>query len=91
MDENTVLERLKTLHREIELDCGKDPALVTDDVQPLDGLGGFDSPLIPTIVRQLAHEIVYCHLKGKLASKTRYISADRTKKLPIRDVAKAVL
>lgn len=54
MDSTAVLERLKELHKEIELDAGKDPALVGDDVQPIGGLGGFDSPLIPTVVRGLA-------------------------------------
>lgn len=87
MNENTVLEHLKALHRDIELDCGKDPDLVTDDVQPLDGLGGFDSPLIPTIIRQLAKAV------GKeLPKGTRllnpYVSKDGHEKLPLRDVAK---
>lgn len=54
MDEAAVLICLKELHSEIEIDAGEDPSLVTDDIQPLDGLVGFDSPLIPNVVRRLA-------------------------------------
>jgi hypothetical protein len=87
MSEATVLKRLKELHREVELDCGEDPDLVTDDVQPLDGLGGFDSPLIPTVVRQLAKSLGIEIAKGTRL-RNPYISEDRTRKLPIREVAR---
>ena len=44
MDPHAVCEKLKTIHRDVEADCGHDPSRVTDDVMPIDGLGGFDSP-----------------------------------------------
>ena len=58
MNEATVLEQLKKLHQEIEADAGKDPAIVKDDVFPLDELAGFDSVLIPNVIRRLAKEVV---------------------------------
>jgi len=54
MDEAKVLKCLKELHEEIEIDAGQDTSVVKDDTEPLDGLGGFDSPLIPNVVRGLA-------------------------------------
>lgn len=87
MDQHVVLDKLKAIHREVETDCGKDPAKVSDDVQPLDGLGGFDSPLIPTVVRMLARAMgVVIPPKTRLLNP--YVSADRTTKLPLREVAK---
>jgi hypothetical protein len=65
MDPTAVLERLKVLHRQIEMDDGKDPAHVTDDVQPLDGLGGFDSTLIPNVIRGLSRAMGVPLAKGK--------------------------
>lgn len=87
MDPRTVLERLKAIHREVEADCGHDPVRVTDDVMPLDGLGGFDSPLIPTVVRLLAKAVGVIIPPGTRI-RNPYISEDRTAKLPLREVAK---
>ena len=60
----TVLEHLKRLHREIESDAGQDPHAVEDDVFPLDGLSGFDSPLIPNVIRGLAKAVGLVLPKG---------------------------
>ncbi len=87
MDETTVLQNLIELHRDVELDCGKDPGRVSADVQPLDDLSGFDSPLIPTLVRLLAKKMGVVIPKGTRL-KNPYISADRMSKLPLRDVAR---
>ncbi|MGD9789205.1 MAG: hypothetical protein AB7Q00_07010 [Phycisphaerales bacterium] len=65
MDKSTVLERLKAIHREIETDDGKDPSKVTSDVQPLDGLAGFDSQLIPNVIRGLAKAVGVKLAKGQ--------------------------
>ena len=86
MDEATVLRHLKDLHREIEIDDGKDPSVVTDDAQPLDDLAGFDSPLIPNVVRQLAKRMGIDIPKGTRL-KNPYIDANH-KKLSLRQVAK---
>ncbi len=87
MDPRIVLERLKAIHQEVEVECGKDPARVSDDVQPLDGLGGFDSPLIPTVVRLLAKAMGVA-IPPKTRLLNPYVSADRTTKLPLREVAR---
>lgn len=86
MDEAVVLEQLKKLHREIEADAGKDPSVVNDDVLPLDGLGGFDSVLIPNIIRGLAREMKVSLQKG-VRLRNPYIDSNK-KKLKLRDVAK---
>lgn len=86
MDAKRVLESLKELHRDMELDCGHEADQVGDATQPLDDLQGFDSPLIPTIVRQLAKRMGVVIPKGTRLLNP-YISADRTRKLPLREVA----
>jgi hypothetical protein len=86
MDEAAVLEQLKKIHREIEIDAGKDPVLVKDDVLPLDGLGGFDSVLIPNVIRGLAREMKVALEKG-VRLRNPYIDSSK-KKLVLRDVAK---
>lgn len=85
MDQAAVLEHLKELHREIEVDAGKDPALVRDDVQPIDGLGGFDSPLIPNVVRGLAKAMGVPLPKGTRL-RNPYVDSNG-KKLTLRGIA----
>jgi hypothetical protein len=87
MNDDAVLERLKELHREIELDAGKDPAVVTDDVLPLDGLGGFDSVLIPNVIRGLAKALGVPLAKG-VRLRNPYVASDGKTKLTLRNVAK---
>ena len=82
-----VLAHLKRLHREIESDAGKDPNAVKDDVFPLDGLSGFDSLLIPNVIRELAKAVGLVLPKG-LRLKNPYVSADRKTKFTFRGVAK---
>lgn len=85
MDTAAVLGHLKAIHREIEKDDGKDPDRVTDDVLPLDGLEGFDSTLIPNVVRGLARA-----MGVKLAKDKRLLNpyVDRAgHKLTLRGVA----
>src|SRR6185312_17284876 len=86
MTKSRVLEHLKDIHREIESDCGKDPARVANDTSPLDDLGGFDSPLIPTAVRMLAKKLGTPIPKGTRI-KNPYVSADRKRKLKLSEVA----
>src|SRR5687767_1341791 len=87
MDEAVVLGHLKGLHREIESDAGKDPDVVGDDVLPLDDLGGFDSILIPNMIRGVAKAIGLTLGKG-VRLRNPYVGPDGKKKLSLRGVAK---
>ena len=86
MDHATVLEKLKSFHREIEVDDGKDPNAVTDDVCPLDGLSGFDSLLIPGVIRQLASTFGLRLPRG-MRLRNPYVDSDGKTKLTLRGVA----
>lgn len=86
MGEIAVCELLKELHREIEADAGEDPTAVKDDVLPLDGLRGFDSILIPNVVRGLAKGAGITLKKGERL-RNPYIDASK-KRLTLRNVAK---
>lgn len=86
MDEATVLEQLKKLHREIESDAGKDPTVVKDDVFPLDELTGFDSVLIPNVIRGLAKAVGITLEKGARL-RNPYVDSSK-KKLRLRAIAK---
>ena len=86
MNEATVLEQLKKLHQEIEADAGKDPATVKDDVLPLDELAGFDSVLIPNVIRGLAKAVGITLEKG-VRLRNPYVDSSK-KQLRLRAVAK---
>jgi len=86
MKESVVLDCLLEIHREIESDVGEDPTKVAADVQPLDALGGFDSPLIPNVIRGLARKVGISLPKGKRLLNP-YVDSDR-KKLNLRGVAR---
>ena len=87
MDHATVLQHLKRLHREIEADDGADPNAVRGDVFPLDGLSGFDSLLIPNVIRRLAKAVGLSLRKG-VRLRNPYVGSDGKTKLRLRDVAK---
>ena len=87
MDHGVVLENLKRLHREIEADAGKDPDLVVDGVHPLEGLQGFDSPLIPNVIRGLARAMGITLAKG-VRLRNPYVAPDKKQLRTLRDVAK---
>src|SRR5690242_11462326 len=86
MDEATVLEQLTKLHQVIESDAGKDTAVVRDDVFPLDELAGFDSVLIPNVIRGLAKAVGVTLEKGARL-RNPYLDSNK-KKLRLRAVAK---
>lgn len=86
MNEAIVLEQLTKLHQEIESDAGKDPEAVKDDVFPLDELAGFDSVLIPNIIRGLAKAVGITLEKGARL-RNPYVDSSK-KKLRLRAVAK---
>ena len=87
MDLVTVLEHLRRLHRDIEADAGYDPTAVRDDVFPLDGLNGFDSLLIPNVIRGLARAVGRPLRKG-VRLRNPYVGSDRKTKLTLRGIAK---
>ena len=87
MDHATVLEHLKRIHREIETDAGNDPNAVRNDVFPLDDLPGFDSPLIPNVIRELA-KAIGLQLPQGARLRNPYVGPDRKTPLTLRDVAK---
>lgn len=87
LDESKVLACLKQEHREIEVDAGKDAEAVTDDVQPLDGLGGFESTLIPNVIRGVAKAVGIVLAKGRRL-RNPYVAKGGKEKLKLRDVAK---
>ena len=86
MNQATVFENLKSLHREIETDDGKDANAVGDDVIPLDGLSGFDSLLIPNVIRGLAKALGLPLPKG-VRLRNPYVGSDGKTKLTLRGVA----
>lgn len=86
MDEAIVLAQLKGLHREIEIDAGKDPSAVKDDTFPLDELEGFDSVLVPNVIRGLAKSMNVPLEKG-VRLRNPYIDSSK-RKLRLRSVAK---
>jgi hypothetical protein len=88
MDPSAVAEKLIQVHREIQEDCGYDPAEVTPDCRPLDGLPGFDSVLIPGTVRALARALGMPLPKGTKI-KNIYVTGDGRRKHSIKEVAQA--
>lgn len=80
-----VLNHFKRLHREIESDAGEDPQRVTDDVKPFDGLAGFDSPLIPSVVRTIAKEVGITLAPG-VRLRNPYVGSEK-QTLTLREVA----
>ena len=87
MDSATVLEHLERLHREIEADAGYDPTAVQGDVLPLEGLRGFDSLLIPNVIRGVARAVGLPLPKG-VRLRNPYVGPDRKTKLTLRGTAK---
>jgi hypothetical protein len=85
VDVEKVLEHLKQLHREIEVDAGKDPNRVSDTIIPLDELEGFDSNLVPNMIRALAKAMGIILPKG-VRLRNPYVGKDK-KHLTLRQVA----
>jgi hypothetical protein len=86
MQEEVVLKHLKQVHREIEQDAGQDPDLVTDEACPADSLRGFDSPLIPNVIRAVGKAMGIEFPKGKRLTNC-YIDS-KGKHLTLKEIAK---
>lgn len=90
MLQDDVVQKLIQIHRAAEADGGFDPDAVTPTACPLTGLKGFDSQLIPQIVRKLARELGNPLAKGTKI-KNIYVSKDGKRKLTIDEVARRFL
>ena len=82
-----VVAKLVEIHRHDQHESGQDDAdRVTPSCCPLTDLKGFDSLLIPPIIRRLARELGYPLPKGTRV-KNIYCAPDGRKKLTIREIA----
>lgn len=90
MDHADVVRTLIEIHRAAEADGGFDADRVTPTACPLTGLKGFDSQLIPQVVRQLARELGHPLPKGTKI-KNIYVSKDGKRRLTIDEVARRFL
>ena len=89
MDEQTITATLVELHQADRRLCGCDDAdRVTPDTCPLTDLPGFDSLLIPDLVRKLARALGQPFPPGYRLRVNVYLSADGRRKLNIREVAR---
>lgn len=85
MDRQLVEKELITIHTDLERDMGHETT-VTSATNPLDDLEGFDSPLIPNVVRTLSRRLGVEPPTGS-SLKNIYVSADRKRRLDIAEVA----
>ena len=82
-----VVDKLLEIHRHDQHESGQDDAdKVTPSCCPLSDLKGFDSLLIPPIIRRLAQELGHLLPKGTRV-KNIYCAPDGRKKLTIREIA----
>jgi hypothetical protein len=83
-----VVAKLMEIHHHDQRESGQDDAnKVTPSCCPLTDLKGFDSLLIPSIIRRLARELGHPLPKGTRV-KNIYCAPDGRKKLTIREIAK---
>lgn len=86
MDAATVVEKLVQMHKDIQVDCGFDPAKVQPDCKPLDDLEGFDSMLVPGAIRALARILDRPLPKGTKI-KNLYVTEDGKQKRSLKEIA----
>jgi hypothetical protein len=80
-----ICEKLVQVHRSVQRDSGYDDAeSVTASTCPLKDLKGFDSLLIPQLIRRVARELA-CPLKK--GERVRNFYVDGRKKLSISEIA----
>lgn len=85
MKHSNICEKLVQLHRSVQRDSGFDDAeSVTPSTCPLKDLKGFDSLLIPQLIRRAARELG-CPLKK--GERVRNLYVDGRKKLSISEIA----
>jgi hypothetical protein len=87
MELSDVIAKLVEIHQHDQRESGQDDAnKVTLSCCPLIDLKGFDSLLIPAIIRRLARELGHPLPKGTRV-KNIYCAPDGSKKLTIREIA----
>jgi hypothetical protein len=96
---DNVIHELISLHRETQVDGGFDDASeIAETTCPLDDLQGFDSLLIPQLIRQLAKNLGRPFEKGervknlyRVANENQTIRqiAERFKKVYVKEAVKA--
>jgi hypothetical protein len=87
MELSDVIAKLVEIHQHDQRESGQDDAdKVTLSCCPLIDLKGFDSLLIPAIIRRLARELGHPLPKGTRV-KNIYCAPDGRKKLTIREIA----
>jgi hypothetical protein len=85
MDISDVARELIALHRSVQRDGGYDDAdTVGDSTCPLKDLKGFDSMLVPQLIRRLAKKLGCPLQKGV---RVRNIYVDGRRKLSISEIA----
>lgn len=85
MDQSDVIEKLVEIHKNDQAEAGQDDAAqVTATSAPLSDLKGFDSLLIPGIIRRLARELGHPLPKG---TRIKNIYVLQSKKLTIAEIA----
>lgn len=84
---STIADKLIEIHRSYQAAGGyEDGEAISEQTCPLADLQGFDSQFIPEIVRRLARELGHPLTEGARV-KNIYVSADRRRKLTIKQIA----
>ncbi len=87
MELTDVVAKLVEIHQHDQHESGQDDTdKVTPSCCPLSDLKGFDSLLIPSIIRRMARELGHPLPKGTRV-KNIYCAPDGRKKLTIREIA----
>lgn len=86
MDQGTIINALIAVHTDVQTTLGHTGITITPDTCPLTQLPGFDSPVIPTVIRMVTRNLGLAPIVGT-NSKNVYVSADRRQKLTIREIA----
>ncbi|MEX2158135.1 MAG: hypothetical protein WEB04_01915 [Dehalococcoidia bacterium] len=83
---NSVCEELLIIHREFQETLGEAHNSLSDGCRPLNDLPGFDSTLIPLVIRTLARRLgITLPPKAKITN--LYISNDGRQRLTVREIA----
>ena len=86
MDKSEISTKLIQAHKGVQRDGGYDDAdTVADSTCPLTDLKGFDSMLIPQLIRKVARDLGHPFKKGERVRKNVYV--DGRRKLSISEIA----
>lgn len=82
----TVCQELVRLHEEFQERLGENNGGVTPQCRPLEDLPGFDSPLVPIVIRTLARRLEI-KLPPKAKITNLYVSDQGRRRLSLREIA----